>query len=211
MQMRLIVLSSAIAVLLAAASYGEPVAMDSLRTPKRELTFYGGPSYHLLSRSEYTRYLQNQLGIVLHEPNYNGGIVGVMYKRSGGSYLDIDFAVYGTKDRGFSVAGFYDFRFTVFSVEVLHHYEIANGLTLYAGGAPAWVSDNRQIAGFSTSDSILAWPLIGGLRARVKNWILADVRYRYLTLIFDIPGEGKKDFNLGGFFFFLGGQFNIPL
>lgn len=204
-----------IACLLVActASYAstESVQTDTVqKKPERELIFYAGPGYHLLLQSEYSRHMEDELDIVLHDPNYNGGIIGVMYRTSTNSYWDLDFALYGTRDTKFLLGNRYSFRWTVFSIELLRHHRVANGLTVYLGGAPAWVSDSRKIAGSEIDDSILTWPLFAGLRF-MKGSIIADARYRHTTLLYKFPNEGERDFNLGGFFFFLGGQFRIPL
>ena len=185
----------------------EKISQSGEDEVKRQLIFYGGPTFHNTYPSEYSRYIRNGLGIEVDRSNNNGGILGVMYKKSSGSYLAVDLTVYGTKDRGYSDFRFYDFRYTVFSIEVMQHHELFSDLTFYGGGAPAWVSEKKQIGDFISNDSILAWPLFAGFRWRINRWFIADARYRHLNLVYDIPSEGEMKFNLGGLFFLVGGHF----
>ena len=165
------------------------------------LLFYGGPAYHFPSPSAYSSYLDSEFGLDIDDPNYRGGIIGIMHRRSSKQFRDFAFAVYSMEGRGYRDGISLHFEYTAYSLEATLHRVLKGELTFLFSSGAALVMSQRKVGIFENEDSLFAWPISAGFRLRSRGLLggYYEVRYRYLGLLNTTQGVARH-FNLGGLF-----------
>ena len=182
-----------IVVLFAPSLYGE----------ERNLVVWGGPAFHSVPKSDYSRLIEDEIGLKLHGGNSNGGTVGAMWKRSKKSMFEAGLSIYQAKDNGFFGGQLSRLSFNAFAIEALGHYGLTKNISIFAGVGPTWVSFDQKIVGFDLSDSLLVWPSTGGVRVRIGGFV-ADLRYRFTLLSISMLSGREEIFHMGGLFLIAG-------